>query len=391
VGIIKSMRPGPTITNDAIAAELERARRLTHELLEPLSDSDLCAQVSPLQSPLVWDYAHIAYFEELWLLRRIGGQAPMDERYDDLYDAFAHERAERAELPILRPDRARAYAAEVHGRALDLLERTELRQDERLLCDGFVFGMIVQHELQHRETMLQTLGLRDEPYANAPVGRPVDGQSGVLEIAAGAFRMGAVGAPWAYDNELNAHDVEVDAFRIDRLPATNAEVEAFIEEGGYAQRALWSEAGWSWRAEEAVTAPLGWERDGARWACRRFGELEPLAPDAAAQHLSFYEAEAYARWAGGRLPSEAEWERAAPDLDGVGHGWEWTSSTFRAYPGFTAFPYEEYSAMFFGDSYRVLRGSSWATDDLVARPTFRNWDYPQRRQIFAGVRVAHGL
>jgi iron(II)-dependent oxidoreductase len=381
----------PPTTAEGIAVELGRARDLTHDLLGPLSDEELGAQISPIQSPLVWDYAHIAYFEELWLLRRVGGAAPLDDRFDDLYDAFAHVRGERASLPILRPDRARAYAEEVRGRVLDLLDGTELREDDRLLRDGFVFGMVVQHELQHRETMLQTLGLRADAYPAPPVTRPLDGAPGAVEIPEGSFTLGAEDAPWAYDNERQAHDVHVGAFAIDRLPARNADIAAFVADGGYDRRELWSDAGWAWRQAEGATAPLGWERDGDGWAVRRFGVLEALLPDAAAQHLSCHEAEAYARWAGGRLPTEPEWERAAPQLDGIGHGWEWTSSTFRAYPGFEAFPYREYSEVFFGDEYRVLRGASWATDPIVARTTFRNWDYPQRRQIFSGVRVAREL
>lgn len=381
----------PPTTTDGIAGELERARHLTDDLLAPLSDDELGAQVSPLQSPLVWDYAHVAYFEELWLLRRVGGADPLHERFDDLYDAFAHARGERATLPILPPARARAYAGEVRGRVLDLLARIELREDDRLLRQGFVFGLVVQHELQHRETMLQTLGLRADPSPGAPQARAIEGASGVVEIPAGEFTLGTDDAPWAYDNERQAHARQVDTFAIDRLPARNADVAAFVADGGYDRRDLWSEPGWAWRQAEGATAPLGWERDGAGWTIRRFGAAEPLDPCAAAQHLSFHEAEAYARWAGGRLPTEPEWERAASELDGIGQSWEWTSSAFRAYPGFEAFPYAEYSEVFFGDDYRVLRGGSWATDPVVARTTFRNWDYPQRRQIFSGVRVARDL
>ncbi|MBM3676601.1 MAG: ergothioneine biosynthesis protein EgtB [Actinobacteria bacterium] len=382
-------QPAPH-TTATIAAELDRARLLTHELLAPLDDQALTAQVSPLQSPLVWDYAHIAYLEELWLLRRVGGSDPLDGRFDDLYDAFAHARSERGGLPILRPDRARAYAAEVRGHVHDLLERVELDEGDRLLRDGFVFGMIAQHELQHRETMLQTLGLGSEPYEVAPaVAVPASG--GVVRVDGGTFRMGADGEPWAYDNELRSHEIRLEGFAIDRFPATTGALAAFVADRGYETRSLWTEAGWTWLQEEGAGAPLGWVRDQGGWARCRFGRLEPLDPDAAAEHLSHHEADAYARWAGGRLPTEAEWERAAPLLDGVGATWEWTSSTFGPYPGFEAFPYREYSEVFFGDDYRVLRGSSWATDSLVARPTFRNWDYPQRRQIFAGVRVAHDV
>lgn len=371
------------------ADELIRARRRTEEVLAPLSDDELCAQVSPLQSPLVWDYAHVAYFEELWLLRRTGGAEPLDDRFDDLYDAFAHARGERSSLPILSPARARAYAAEVRARSLDLLDRLPSDEDDPLLAGGFVVGLVVQHELQHVETMLQTLGLRDRPYEGAPAERPLDGDRRSLALDAGTFTMGAVDAPWAYDNELPAHAVDVGAFAIDSLPVSNEDWATFVEDGGYEERSLWTEEGWDWRRREGASAPLGWEQaDGGGRRRRRFGISAPLVGTAAVQNVSWWEADAYARWAGGRLPTEEEWERAAPLLAGVGNVWEWTSSRFLPYPGFEAFPYREYSEVFFGGDYRVLRGGSWATDPLVARTTFRNWDHPQRRQIFSGLRVA---
>ncbi len=378
-----------TQTKASVARELARARAQTDDLLAPVPDAELVEQVSPLQSPLVWDFAHIAYFEELWLLRRVGGAAPLRDRHDDIYDAFRHERSERSQLPILKPAAARAYAADVRERVLSLLDRIELDPAEPLLADGFVFGMIVQHELQHQETMLQTLGLRDRAYRVAGRSEPVL-QAGAAEVAVDAAvrTIGAVAQPWAYDNERVAHSIELPAFRIDRYPATNAEFAQFVDGGGYDDPRWWDAAGWSWRRRESATGPHGWRRSSDGWAQARFGLVAELEAHEPVEHISWWEADAYARWAGGRLPTEAEWEAAAPLLDGRGLIWEWTSSHFQAYPGFRAFPYTEYSEVFFGTEYRVLRGGSWATDPLLARPTFRNWDLPQRRQIFSGVRVA---
>jgi iron(II)-dependent oxidoreductase len=320
-------------------------------------------------SPLVWDLAHIGHFEELWLLRRLGGSLPIFPDADDVYDAFEHAREERPSLELLDPETALRYLDEVRSRVLDVLERTELDPADRLLRDGFVFGLVVQHEQQHVETMLQTLqlsGLEHEGGGPSGVGR---GDDELVE--AGGFTMGT-DEGWAYDNERPAHEVEVAAFRIDSAPVTNALYAEFLAAAG------WDEP------------PLGWEPGGAGWMVRRFGRLVPLEPDEPVQHVSWREADAFARWSGKRLPTEAEWEKAATVglLHGVGQVWEWTASDFCGYPGFEAFPYREYSEVFFGPEYRVLRGGSWATHPTVARTTFRNWDYPIRRQIFAGFRCA---
>ena len=343
------------MSRSELAPALEHARGRTEALLEPLSDEQLTRQVSPLQSPLVWDLAHIGHFEELWLLRRAGGRDALSSDYDELYDAFAHERGQRGGLQILPPEAARAYVREVREGVLRLLPELPLDEGDPLLAGGFVVGMVVQHELQHVETMAQTLALAGLSTQGPP---QVDARGEVL-VDGGSFTLGS-DDPWAYDNERPAHAVELAPFWIDRGLVTNADYAAFME-------------------AERADRPLLWD------AAAR--------PEAPVQHVSFHEAEAYARWAGKRLPNEPEWEKAAKTAVGLEHMggavWQWTSSFFEAYPGFSAFPYAEYSEVFFGEEYRVLRGGSWVTDPVVARPTFRNWDLPQRRQIFSGIRCAH--
>ncbi len=380
-----------SVSTQFLVDALELARARTKAILAPLSDDDLREQVSPLQSPLVWDFAHIAYFEELWLLRRIGSAAPLHARHDDLYDAFRHARRDRGRLPILHPAAARAYAAEVRERVLDELDTIDLDSPDPLLAGGFVVGLVVQHELQHGETMLQTLALRDRASGHAPESVAlVASRPGTVALGAGPYAIGAIDEPWAYDNECASHQVALGPTRLDRLPVSNVDFGIFVETGGYADRRLWSDAGWAWLEDEGVRGPLGWSCSNASgWTSTRFGETVLLEPEAPVEHVSFHEAEAYARFAGGRLPTEQEWEAAAPLLEGRGRVWEWTASALRPYPGFAAFPYKEYSEVFFGDDYRVLRGGSWAADPLVSRITFRNWDYPQRRQIFSGLRVAY--
>jgi iron(II)-dependent oxidoreductase len=353
-----------------IQAELEAARERTDALLAPVSDADLVRQFSPLMSPLVWDLAHIGHFEELWLLRRLTGAEPIFPAGDEVYDAFQHPRDERPSLELMDPATGREYLADVRARALGVLERTEFDPADPLLRDGFVFGLVVQHEQQHVETMLQTLQLSGLEH---PGGGPTAVGPGELELVDGGA--GSVGSdePWAYDNERPVHEVSVRPFRIATAPVTNGEYAAFLA------------------AERRHEPPLGWEREGDGWLCRRFGRVEPQVPEEPVQHVSWPEADAFARWAGGRLPTELEWERAARlgALGGVGQVWEWTSSNFAGYPGFQAFPYREYSEVFFGPDYKVLRGGSWATHPTVARLGFRNWDLPIRRQIFAGLRVAY--
>ena len=396
-------------TESRIEAGLEGARARTLALLAPIDDADLVGQVSPLMSPLAWDLAHIGHYEELWLLRNVVGAAPTNELFDDVYDAFKHPRRDRPSLPILGPAEARAFVAGVRARALDVLATVDLESDDPLLRDGFVYGLVAQHEHQHDETMLATIQLMENfahPDADEWHPTPVLGsETGALRasgfresvaIDGGTFAIGTGEHAWVYDNERPRHEVELAPFRIDRTPVTNRQYRAFVEDGGYDDSRLWSDAGWEWRQDAVVDAPQFWQREGGDdWSRRRYGRREGLPPDEPVQHVCWHEANAFATWRGGRLPTEAEWEAAA-SRDGepggpqqmVGDVWEWTATDFAGYPGFVSFPYREYSEVFFGDEFRVLRGGSFLTDPVVARVSFRNWDYPQRRQIFSGIRCA---
>jgi iron(II)-dependent oxidoreductase len=376
-------------SKEAIADRLAAARERTYALIEPLNDEQLNRVYSPILSPLAWDLGHIANFEELWLVRTIGDREALHGELGRFYDAIENPRKTRGELPILRDAELRAYLADVRERTLEVLEEVEIgaNAEDPLLREGFVYEMLIAHEQQHNETMLQLLQMVDgyelpgELRTPGSAGHFSPGQASgqlarrleyppVREMPRAAYEIGAPDRGFAYDNERPRHVVDLDAFEIDRTPVTNGAYIAYME-------------------ATAAEPPLYWERDGAAsWVRTAMGRREPVDPAEPVVHVSWEEADAYARWAGKRLPTEHEWEAARPELEAVGQVWEWTSSDFLAYPGFEAFPYREYSAVFFGDEHKVLRGGSWATDGDVMRPSFRNWDLPQRRQIFSGFRCA---
>ncbi len=364
-------------SKEAIADRLAEARSRTYELIEPLDDEQLNRVYSPILSPLAWDLGHIANFEELWLVQTIGEREPLHGELGRFYDAIENPRKTRGELPILRDAELRSYLADVRERTLEVLDEVDISAGagDPLLREGFVYEMLIAHEQQHNETMLQLLQMVDgyEPRREGDAGPAVAAAHPgpeTIEIEAGEYEIGAPPTGFAYDNERSRHSVELATFEIDRTPVTNAAYIAYMKATG-------------------AEPPLYWEGDAdAGWVCVVRGRREPVDFAQPAIHVSWDQADAFARWAGKRLPSEQEWEAARPALDAVGQVWEWTSSDFLAYPGFEPFPYREYSAVFFGDTYKVLRGGSWATHRDLMRPSFRNWDLPQRRQIFSGFRCA---
>ena len=310
-----------------IVDHLNAGRERTLDLLAPFDDDFLTAQHSPLMSPLAWDLAHIGNYEDQWLVRALGGDG-VGPQHDDLYDAFRHPRADRPALPLLSPNRARSYIAEVRDRTLTLLHHEAVRpSDPRLLDEAFVYGMVIQHEHQHDETMLATIQLSGAPYE--PASGPHPTVQGEMElIAGGTFVMGTSAEPWAYDNERPAHEVELAPYWIDTTPVTNGAYAEFIADGGYDDERLWQPDGFTWRHDSDATAPLFWQEDGR---VLRFGHQIALDDNEPVQHVSWFEADAYARWAGKRLPTEAEWERAQPR--NAGAVWEWTSSSFEGVAG----------------------------------------------------------
>jgi iron(II)-dependent oxidoreductase len=426
---------------EGIQELLEEARARTMLLVSGLSDDDLHRQHDPLMSPIIWDIGHIAHFEELWLTRNLDGPIEFFEM-PGMYNPFEHPRATRASLPIPPFARMVERLTEIRERVLEKLETVEFDESNPLLADGYVYHMVLQHEYQHNETILQTLQLKQgEPY-HAPrrAARPSSGSAkawdGMVAIAAGDYTIGTDDRSEAYDNERPKHRARLAAFEIDMSPVTNGKYLEFMGDGGYTNPEHWSDAGRKWLADSEAVAPKYWRLEGYGWTTRSMDQAGPVESDHPVCHVSFHEAEAFARWAGKRLPTEQEWEVAASwdpethtsrefpwgeacssneaNIDQLGFGtspvgshennvsplgcygmigdvWEWTSSDFTGYPGFQTFPYKEYSEEFFGSDYKVLRGGSWATRPGAIRNTFRNWDYPIRRQIFSGFRCARSI
>lgn len=422
-----------------IAGLMAEARERTLLLVEGLSDEELHRQHDPLMSPILWDLGHIAHFEELWLTQNLDGPIEFSEM-PGIYNPFEHPRSTRAALPLPAIDLMRQRLAEIRERVLERLSRTDFDERNPLLAGGYVYHMVLQHEYQHNETILQTLQLKaGEPYH--PVERWAVPQvladnasaGGMVEVPAGEYTVGTTDRSVAYDNERPFHAVSVEAFRIDRSPVTNGDYLQFMRDGGYEDVRHWTPDGLKWLADTRHTAPKHWTHEGDGWLVRSMDSVEPLDHRRPVGHVSWHEASAFASWAGKRLPTETEWEIAASwnsrrgslkfpwgdddvtrrdaNVDQLSFGtapvgayprnvsplgcygmigdvWEWTSSDFTGYPGFESFPYGEYSEAFFGSEYKVLRGGSWATRPGSIRNTFRNWDYPIRRQIFSGFRCA---
>lgn len=414
-----------TVSGDtATMTALTEARERTRQLVAPLDDATLERQIDPLMSPLVWDLAHIAAYEDLWLVHRHTGAPLLHPDLAATYDAFETPRAVRGQVELLDAPGAWAYLREVRERALQAIATHGV--------DPVIHPMVVRHEQQHTETMLQALTLARLPGYDVPGRRPAPaapgGHTGLefVAVPGGTHELGAGDGVFSYDNERPRHRVGVAPFRLGRTLVTNATWLAFCEGGGYERREWWTSEAWAWKEEYDISHPLAWERraDGG-WAEHTLRGSDDLDPGRPVAHVSWFEADAFARAHDARLPTEAEWERAATweqpratviaaehaelapggyatspvgafgggaapcgALDLLGNLWEWTSSVFGGYPGFRAHPYREYSEVFFDRGYRVLRGGSWATQHEVATPTFRNWDLPQRRQIFCGVRLA---
>jgi len=406
---------------------LDQCRIGTLALFEGVDNTTFCRQAHQDFSPAGWHLGHIAYIESLWLLERSAGMPPLWAEYRKLFVADGLPKTQRVNLPPLAE--VRYYVDTVREQVLNYLTRADLDQQERL------WRWLIQHESQHSETIAFVLQLQRwdaQSVVGVQVFVPLQEQhdrvpvNDMIEIPAGYFEQGNDSID-ALDNELPVHRVYLETYSIDRYPVTCGQYRAFIEAGGYQNSIWWSDAGWEWLGSQMVTQPLYWTNNPA-W------DSHPV------YGINWYEAEAYARFVGKRLPTEAEWEKAAswdaaaggrriypwgeeepaaqlcnyahlgedsyPPLqttpvdtyptgqsaygcyDMLGNVWEWTASVFHGYEGFVSYPYAGYSKVYFDGEHRVLKGGSWATRPWALRCSSRNWYHPGVRQILAGFRCA---
>lgn len=354
---------------------------------------ELRRQYHPDLSPIGWHIGHCALTESYWLREVVLGEPPADESLHALYfPENSHKERRAAALPP--GGELLAWAERTHrdNRVL-AMELAERMPGHALLRDGYLLDFLAQHYAQHLETMAYVLAQRglSFPEQAAPASEPAPRSPAPegVPLAGGRFRLGS-DALAAYDNEQPAHEVALAPATLARDPVTNAEFVAFIEDGGYRRPGLWSTAGWHWREAAGIEQPVFWRgAPGQRYEVTPDGP-RTLEPDAPVAGLGYWEADAFARWAGARLPHEHEWEALAAEgaLRSVGQAWEWCANALFPYPGFRAFPYEGYSMPWFDGNHFVLRGGSEHTRDAVRRVSFRNFYEPDKRHLFAGLRLA---
>jgi iron(II)-dependent oxidoreductase len=433
---------------ETFARAFEETRATTLRLFDLCDERDLHTSPGFGYRPIIWHLAHMGVFEAYWLLQKAQGLSAPDARYERIFDPISTPREESRNLPSRAE--METYLSRVRGSVLEYLEGFDFDSPDPLKRGGYIFQLVLEHERQHQETLCYLFQLLDpskkirpesfvkdsdaDSSSAADEGFTNDGGA-LVSVPAGAFTMGAVWDSFAYDNEYPAHEIFLPEFRIARAPVTNGEFARFVEEGGYERREFWTEEGWTWREKENWAYPLNWRRAGeGSWTERRMFDESPLELEHPVTGVSFYESEAYARFAGRRLPTEAEWERAAsvdasndvkrrfawgddePDssrcnfgierwgttpvkrfhagasaagcLDMTGNVWEWTATPFEGFQGFEPFPYPEYSQVWFDGDHRVLKGGSWATSPSVLRTSFRNFFRRHFRIAFAGLRLA---
>ncbi|MEK6222620.1 MAG: SUMF1/EgtB/PvdO family nonheme iron enzyme [Chloroflexota bacterium] len=434
-----------TANGEELVDHLLDTRKRELELIANLSDEQMIGERIKIVEPPIWELGHVGWFQDRWILQGLDKQEPVSVDADNLYDSFSIRNEERWDLIFPSLAETKDYINEVFQR---IIKRLHGKDPSEL--ETYYYRLLLNHEDMHSETMhhvMQTFGYEAPTLDLEPV------PSNVLEIdpiyelhdvsiPGGTYMLGAVEKPgmrFVFDNEKWAHPVQVAAYKIASTPVTFGEYRKFVEEDGYKNTDLWTKEGKVWLKESGQQQPVYWQKDsGDDWTWRWFDKWNPINEFHPMIHVNWYEANAYAKWAGRRLPTEAEWDLAASgsrakegdgfeeskrwypwgdqepspemaNLDSrnmgivdvrafpagdsafgarqmIGNVWEWTANTFDAFPGYVIDPYATYSEPSFGEQ-KVLRGGCWATRWRVTRNTFRNFYTPDRNNIFAGFRT----
>ncbi len=420
------------VATDYLKEIMRDANARTIELVRELNAEQLIGPKLEIVNPLRWEIGHVAWFHEYFILRRKYGRETLHKRSDKVYDSIAIHHETRWDLPLLEMDETLQYITDVEHALLDRLHGGMASEQ-----DSYLYQFTTFHQDMHNEAYTysrQTLGFPTPNFALAEAeNAPGGAYPGDAKIPGGTFNIGnPKDAPFVFDNEKWAHPLTVGPFKMAKAQVSNAEFAAFTDDGGYEEERFWDDVSWQWRSQADITHPVYWLPDGhGKWGLRRLDTVIYLPPDQAMIHVSWFEAQAYCRWAGRRLPTEAEWEFAAttdgqggkraypwgdetPDaahanLDGralgtidvgarpagdnihgvrqlIGNVWEWTETTFRPFPGFAPDDYKEYSEPLFGAT-KVLRGGAWPTRGRMIDSTYRNFYGPERRDVLAGFRT----
>ncbi len=412
------------------------ARSRTLELVADLDDTQIMGPQLDIINPLLWEIGHVAWFQEKWVLRESLGTSPIRADADALWDSIAIAHDTRWDLPLPTREGTLQYIVDVRDSVIEALQGDP---SDKLL---YYAKYCVFHEDMHTEAFTYTRQTMAYTPPNLSVDRQTSTSSGGpltgdVEISVSSFQLGAEReASFAFDNEKWAFKVPLADFTIARAAVTQTEFAAFVDDDGYTRQQLWADDGWMWREVNEAKHPVYWRRDGDGWERRHFNEWVSLEPHRPVIHVNWHEANAYCRWAGRRLPTEAEWEAAATvskdgralrstkptfpwgnddvtanranmnwasmacvdvgaytfgDSDSgcrqmLGNVWEWTSSPFIPYPDFDRDFYAEYSEPWFGTP-KVLRGGAWTTRSRMLRNTWRNFYEPHRRDVLAGCRT----
>jgi iron(II)-dependent oxidoreductase len=414
--------------------DLQEARQRTLQLVEDLDDHQMIGPRLAIVNPLRWEIGHVAWFQEYWVLRHLCGRTPIRQNGDELYDSAKIAHDTRWDLDLPQKSDTIAYTMRILDDVKEYAGKMVSKDAEYFL------SLALFHEDMHGEAITytrQTLCCRpprltqSNHRSQALAGDPIANRDTL--IPGGSFVLGNTAEDgFVFDNEKQPFQVNVQQFAISRTATTNAEYLAFVTDAGYQRRELWSSDGWEWRQSVGADHPVYWWFDSGEWWRRDFDQMVRLESNLPVLHVNWYEADAYCRWAGRRLPTEVEWEKAASaepgssrkrrfpwgdesptpsraNLDSralgcvavdalaagdsaygcrqmIGNTWEWTATDFTPYPGFVAGPYKEYSAPWFGN-HKVLRGGCWATRSRLIHNSYRNFYTPDRRDVWGGFRT----